>query len=117
MNKFLFIYRGDDEKDLSPEEMQGVMQQWMEWIGKAMEDGWMVAPGDALIPEGRVVRSDKSITDGPFAESKEVVGGYSIIQAESLEAASELAKDCPGLLNGGSVEIRQLAMVAVEPTT
>jgi hypothetical protein len=69
----------------------------------------MLDPGDALTPEGCVVNSTKVVTDGPFVESKEIVGGFSIVQAENVRAAAELAKGCPGLLTGGKVEVRRLA--------
>jgi hypothetical protein len=62
-----------------------------------------------LTPEGRLVDAKKVVTDGPFVESKEVLGGFSIVQADSLDAAAELAKGCPGLLFGGKVEVRPLA--------
>lgn len=110
MAKYMFVYRGGDG-DQSPEEMQETIGLWLKWIGQAMEEGWMVAPGEALKPEGKVVQSDKSITDGPFAESKELVGGYSVVEADSLEAASEHAKGCPGLLYGGTVEVREIAII------
>ncbi len=114
MAKFLFIYRGstDEYAGMSPEEMQENMNQWGRWIGEALQKGWMVDPGDALTPEGKVVQAKKVVTDGPFVESKEVLGGYSVVQADSLAAAAELAKGCPGLLVGGKVEVRPLAGLA-----
>jgi hypothetical protein len=110
MSKFLFIYRGGSSaaREMSPEEMQQHMKKWETWIGEAMQKGWMLDPGDALTPEGRVVNA-KVVTDGPFVEAKEVVGGFSIVQADSIDAAAQLAKGCPGLLVGGSVEVRVLA--------
>jgi hypothetical protein len=74
----------------------------------------MTDPGDALLPEGRVVTS-KVVTDGPFMESKEVLGGYSVVEAETADAAAKLAKGCPGLLVGGTVEVRRLAGYTVQP--
>ena len=67
MPKFMFVYRGGDEamKNASPEEMQQVMQSWMDWIQGGTEAGWMLDGGDALKPTGAVVSSDLSITDGP----------------------------------------------------
>jgi hypothetical protein len=111
MANFLFIYRGGNEeyRKLPPDEMQKLMQKWQEWIGGALQKGWMTNPGDALTPEGRVVNAKKVVTDGPFVESKEVIGGFSIVQADTIEAAAELAKGCPGLLTGGKVEVRPLA--------
>jgi hypothetical protein len=110
MAKFMFVYRGkpDAFAAMSPQEMQKHMDQWAAWIGQAMKEGWMLDPGDALNPEGKVVTA-KVVTDGPFVESKDVVGGFSIVQADSMEAAAKLAKGCPGLFGGGSVEVRQLA--------
>ncbi|HXY36120.1 MAG TPA: YciI family protein [Planctomycetaceae bacterium] len=115
MAKYLFVYRGapDAEAKMPPEQMQQVMQKWGAWIGEAMQKGWMVDPGDALLPEGRVVRG-KVVKDGPFVESKEVVGGYSVVEAPTIDAAAELAKGCPGLLYGGAVEVRTLAGLAAQ---
>jgi hypothetical protein len=111
MAKFLFVYRGgnDAESKMTPDEMQQYMHKWGTWIREALQKGWMVDPGDALTPEGRVVNAKKVVTDGPFVESKEIVGGYSIVQAGTIDAAAELAKGCPGLLAGGKVEVRSLA--------
>ncbi len=109
MAKFLFVYRNNTEDmcQPSPEEMQEVMAQWGGWfekLGAAIVDG-----GDGLLPDGKTLASDGTVTDGPFMEAKELVGGYSILQADSIEEAAEHAKGCPVLANGGSVEIRQLA--------
>jgi hypothetical protein len=110
MANFLFIYRnsGDNMGKLTPDEMQRQMQKWQAWITEGIQKGWMVEPGDALNKEGRVVGARKVVTDGPFVESKEIVGGFSIVTASSLDAAAELAKGCPGLAVGGSVEVRPL---------
>jgi hypothetical protein len=108
--KFLFVYRGAaaNVAKMTPEEMQQHLKKWEKWIGEAMQKGWMLDPGDALTPEGRVVGA-KVVTDGPFVESKEVVGGFSIIQADTIDAAAQLAKGCPGVSVGGTVEVRPLA--------
>lgn len=113
MPKFMFVYRGGHEgtEEASPEQMQQVMQMWMDWIQGGMEAGWMLDGGDGLKPEGAVVSPDLSVTDGPFAESKELVGGYSMVQAADLTAAIELAKDSPMTKSGGTVEVRELANV------
>ena len=109
MAKFLFVYRNtlEDQCQPSPEEMQEAMAKWGAWfekLGSAVIDG-----GDGLLPEGRTVKGDGTVTDGPFIEAKELVGGYSILQAESLEEAAGLSEGCPVLEMGGTVEIRQLA--------
>ena len=110
MTKFLFVYRGpgDVMAKMTPDEREQNMQRWMNWIREAMQKGWMLDPGDGLTQEGCVVNA-KAVTDGPFVESKEVVGGFSIVQADTLNAAAKLAKSCPALLKGGTVEIRRLA--------
>ena len=116
MAKYLFVYRGDGESasKMSPEEMQQHLKHWETWIGEGMKNGWMLDPGDALTPEGRVV-SAKVVTDGPFVESKEIVGGFSIVEADSVDAAAKLAKGCPGLQVGGKVEVRRLAGFGSKP--
>ena len=115
MANFLFVYRGNPEAmaTMPPEQIQQHLDKWRAWIGQAMQEGWMLDPGDALQSEGKVVKA-KLITDGPFVESKDVVGGYSIIQSDSMNAAATLAKGCPALLTGGSVEVRELAGYGVK---
>jgi hypothetical protein len=111
MPNYLFVYRGktDSGQGMSPEDMQQMMQKWGAWIGEAMQKGWMTNPGDGLLPEGKVVKAKNVVTDGPFVESKECVGGYSVVKADSIAAAAELAKGCPAIFYGGSVEVRTLA--------
>jgi hypothetical protein len=114
MQNFLFVYRGQpfDPSKMSPEQMQQSMARWMQWIEKGFAEGWLVDPGDALLPEGRVVDKNKTVTDGPFVESKEIVGGYSVIKAETIDEAVKLAKGNPNLAEGGRVEVRKMAGVA-----
>ena len=110
MSQFLFVYRNSAPSymTMTPEEMQQMLQKWQTWITDGIRKGWMVDAGDALKREGRVVNAKKVISDGPFIEVKELVGGYSIVQADTLDAAAELAKGCPIFLRGGSVEVRPL---------
>ena len=111
MANFLFVYRGgqDGHSKMTPDEIQGVMQKWTEWVGEGLAKGWMIDAGDALTEEGKVVHANKVVTDGPFVEAKEIVGGFSIVSANTIAAAAELAKGCPVLLAGGNVEVRALA--------
>ncbi len=110
MARFLFVYRNTSESygSMSPEEMQQMMQKWQSWISDGLRQGWMVDAGDGLKKEGRVLKGKKVVVDGPFTESKEILGGFSIVQADTLDAAAELAKSCPIFLRGGSVEVRPL---------
>lgn len=114
MPKFMFVYRESSAQpeDVSPEEMQKVFQSWMDWINSAMEAGWMVEAGDALKPEVKMVSAGMTITDGPFPESKELVGGYSMVEAADIEAAAKLTEGCPVFEVGGRVEVRELMNVS-----
>ena len=116
MAKYMFIYRSSAEQhanEMSPDQMQKIMEAWNAWIGKGMQEKWMENPGDALKGEGKIVNHDKLVSDGPFAESKEIVGGFSIIIADDLAAAAEIAKTCPAADSpGGSIEIREMAGMA-----
>lgn len=110
MAKFLFVYRNSTESyaSMSPEEMQQMLQKWQTWITESIRQGWMLDAGDGLKKEGRVVNAKKVVSDGPFIEVKELVGGFSIVQADTLNAAAEHAKGCPIFQRGGSVEVRPL---------
>jgi hypothetical protein len=108
MAKFLFVYRNraDAYYKSAPEEMQAMHQKWQAWVSEGLSKGWMLETGVGLRGEGRIVNAEKVISDGPFIEIKEVVGGFTTVEADSLDAAAELAKGCPVLLGGGSVEVR-----------
>ena len=106
MTEFVFLYRGA-QRPTSPEQMQRVMQRWMEWYKELTEQGRMVDRGQPLESGGKVVEAgSKTVVDGPFAEAKDLVGGFTIVQANDLAEAAELAKGCPVLDIGGSVEVR-----------
>ncbi len=109
MSNFMFLFRGG-ERPGSPEQMQAQMQKWMNWIQKLRDQGKYVA-GDPLQAGGKVLKSSKVITDGPFAEGKEVVGGYFLVRAETLDEAAQMAKDCPIFETGGSVEVRPVQVI------
>lgn len=113
MKDFLFLYRSDLHTlaNRSPEEMQANTQKWMDWIGGIAAQNKLTARGDRLHPAGKVVRPDHLITDGPYTELKESLGGYSVVKAASLDEATELAKGCPIFLAGGSVEVREISVM------
>jgi hypothetical protein len=112
MKDFMFIFRGAaDQYDFSAEQMQQHMQKWMVWIDELKAKDRYVA-GEPLTPEGKIVKGAKAlVTDGPFTESKELVGGFFIVRASSLQEATELAKGCPDLPLNGSVEVREVMKV------
>ncbi len=109
MKDFMLIFTtGEGSANFSPEEMQGNMQQWFDWINGLKANGIYVS-GEALLPGGKTVKGAEGIvTDGPFAESKEVVGGYFIIKAETIDEAADIAKASPDLPYGGGVEVREV---------
>ena len=110
---FMLLLRGGiSHRDLSPEQFQHHIERYMSWIDKLRRDGHFVA-GEPLDESGKVLsgKDGNIITDGPFAESKEEVGGYFIIRASDLEAAVELAKGCPIFANNGTVEVRPIQSV------
>ena len=113
MRQFLYLFRGGDSGS-SPEEMQESMQKWAKWIEDLSKEGKFVS-GLPLDQEGKVLEGNSRVlTDGPFTEGKEVVGGYSIVNAENLDEAVELTKGCPIFETGGSVEIRKLLSMEME---
>lgn len=106
MNEFVFLYRGG-KAGRSPELAQQMMQKWMAWLKELAEKGHIKDRGQPLEPVGKLVNGKrKNITDGPFVESKDVVGGYTLILAKDLDEAAELSKGCPILEVDGQVEVR-----------
>jgi hypothetical protein len=109
----MFLFRGNDwQKGLSPEEMQRIAGQWMAWFERLTAQGKAVA-GSHLELEGKVVsgKNGRSVSDGPFAESKEAVGGYFLLNVSTLEEAVAIAQQCPGLDYGAQIEVRPVAEI------
>ena len=106
MSEFLYIYRGGERAN-TPEESEKVMQRWVAWMTELGQKGHMKDRGQPLEAEGKVVKGkQKVITDGPYAETKDVVGGYTLVEARDLAQAADLAKGCPIFDTGGMVEVR-----------
>lgn len=110
MNDFLFLFRrSETESSLqSPEQMQAITQKWMDWVGEIKAAGKLVDRGNRLLKGGNVLAPGGLVTDGPFMELKEAVGGYIMVRSDDLAGATELAKGCPILKLGGKVEVRQV---------
>ncbi|HEY8929665.1 MAG TPA: YciI family protein [Mucilaginibacter sp.] len=110
MKDFLFVYWNDykNQPKGSPEELQAVTQKWIDWIGSIAAQNKLVDRGNRLGSDGRVVKPGNVVTDGPYTELKEFIGGYSLIKAESYDEAVEIAKGCPIFAFGGSVEVRDI---------
>jgi hypothetical protein len=108
MKEFLLLLRENIEayKSMTPEEMQKEIESHIKWVENLSKNGHFKG-GHPLEPGGTTLKG-KLVTDGPFIESKEGVSGYYFLLASNLEEATELAKGCPTLQIGGSVEVRPL---------
>ena len=104
LSEYLVISRGQWDKDVSREDIQNAIDQFYVWLGRLVDEGKM-KPGQRLATTGKTV-SRKSVTDGPFGETKEVIGGYWFIVAGSLEEAAQIAAGNPCLNCGLFYEIR-----------
>src|SRR5205823_3189110 len=108
MSEFTFLFRGRDTS-ASPEQMQKTMEKWVAWMKDFDAKGHIKDQGHPLELTGKVVRGkQKIVNDGPYAEAKDVVGGYMVIEAKDLAYAAELSKGCPILEVEGSVEVRPI---------
>jgi hypothetical protein len=106
MSEYVFLYRGA-ERPTSAQDAQQVMQKWIDWMKDLGAKGHIKDRGQPLEPTGKVVQGrQKTVTDGPFAETKDLVGGYSLIEARDLDQAAELSKGCPIFERNGFVEVR-----------
>lgn len=110
MKDFMMLFHSEPNPNMqpSPEEIQAEVKAWQDWMGGISAQNKLKNPGEALGFEGKVMHADGSITDGPYAELKEMVGGFIIVKAATIEEATKLANGCPVLENGGKVEIRDI---------
>jgi hypothetical protein len=89
--------------------MQQSMQKWVAWFKELGEKGVIKDPGNPLEASGKVVRGQrKEVYDGPYAEAKDLVNGYVLIETPTIDKAVELSKGCPIFEDGGSVEVRPI---------
>ena len=111
-NGYMLIFRGTDwHNGMSAEEAQQVTNGMMEWF-KRLTDSGKATAGAPLEVEGKVLSGKNGkviVSDGPFLESKEAIGGFFMLQVGSMDEAVAIAKQCPGLAYGLRVEVRQLA--------
>ena len=113
MSEFVYLYRGG-ERGRSPERMQEMMQKWIAWLKDLAAKGHIKDQGHPLERSGKLVKGkQKTVTDGPFAEAKDVVGGYTLIEARDLNQAVELSKGCPILEVDGDVEVRPVMKLSM----
>jgi hypothetical protein len=118
MSEYVLLYRNTAEAREAamgtPERTQASMARWRSWMETLAANGQLKNRGIALEMRSQVVRAPKSKPiDGPFAETKEVVGGFSVIEARDIEHAAEIAAGCPIVQSGGSVEVRPVKPIPV----
>jgi hypothetical protein len=93
------------------EEKKILTKKWMDWIGGIAAQNKLTDRGNRLESSGKVLKSSNVITNGPFSEIKESIGGYSIVKAGTYDEAVEIAKGCPVFSVGGVVEIREISVL------
>lgn len=112
MKNYLLILRDHEERweRFSPDEMQRTIEKFVAWNKSLSDDGRFIGAGKLTGDLGTTVRSRDGdlVVDGPFSEAKEAIAGYFAVRADSMEEAEGLAKGCPILTYGGSVEVREL---------
>ena len=111
MSQYLYLYRmaaaARQEAVGTPERAQQSMQRWMTWMQELDANGHLKDRGQPLEKTGKVVRGpQKTVTDGPYTEAKDLVGGFTIVEARDIDQAVELSRGCPIFDGGGSVEVR-----------
>ena len=108
MSEFVYLYRSGARPSRSPEQTQQEMQRWMAWLKDLTDKGHIKDPGHPLERAGKLVTGKaRTVTDGPFAEAKDLVGGYTLVQAADLAQATSLAAGCPIFeIADGTVEVR-----------
>jgi hypothetical protein len=111
MDEFILIFRHENATGIvSPEQMQIWMKQTMDWIDGIAAKGKYVGGNGLPFDDAKVVRHQNLVTNGPFGEIKETIGGYIVVRAESVNEAVEFAKGSPVLQGeGNSVEVRKIA--------
>ena len=118
MSDFVFLFRATEEEQHgamgTPERAQQSLQAWLGWIRDLEAKGHLKDRGQPLQPAGKVVRgSKKVVTDGPYAEAKDLLLGFIVIEARDMAQAVALSTACPMLAGSGSVEIRPVGTLAL----
>jgi hypothetical protein len=113
MKEFVLLFRQPtlDYDKVSEEERNALTKKWQEWIGNIDGQGQLSNYGMRLSTDGKVLKPGGVITDGPFVEIRERLGGFIVVRAETIEDATTIAHGCPALEKGGTVEIRPIFMM------
>lgn len=108
---YMLLFRGTNwDKELSPEQLQKVVADWMAWFERLSQQGKVIS-GHPLTYQGKLISGHKGqvVADGPFAESKEAIGGYFYLRVADMDEAIAIGQQCPGLDYGCVVEVREVA--------
>ena len=112
MSQFMLFVRGgsDLSVNLSPEQIQESIKKYSAWAQKLRGEGKLVSAEKLKDKTGMQLskKNGQIVIDGPFAETKETIGGYFIIEAADMDEALEISKDCPAVTEGGLVELREV---------
>jgi len=110
--KYMLIFHGGSYKGLSPEEAQKLTQKWFAWVESLQKQG-KYKSGEPLMPGGKMLsrKNGSIVVDGPFAESKEEVAGYFVVEASNLDEAVQMSREYPDFSVGGKVEVREVRKI------
>jgi len=116
VSEFVYLFRNPEseqrERMETPERAQETMKSWLSWMRELESKGHLKERGQPLDRTGKVVRGNKKlVSDGPYAEAKDLVSGFIVVQAKDLAEAAEIAKGCPILAGEGAVEVRPVMKV------
>lgn len=112
MPSYMLLLHSDPThwREMSPQDMQKALEKFVAWRRKLQASGILVSSHKLTDDAGKVMRGGKQIrvTDGPYSEAKEVLGGYFLIKANNYEAAIDCSRECPAMEYGGTIELRQV---------
>jgi hypothetical protein len=113
MNEFLLIFRRDADFDvqLTSDNSPEILKQWQDWMGGMAAQNKLADRGNRLDDAGKVIKAGNIVTNGAYVEVKELIAGYTMIRASSLDEATEIGKGCPILKVGGNVEVRPIVQM------
>jgi hypothetical protein len=116
MKDFALIFRNEagNEAKVTPELFATLLTDWQNWVGGIASQGKLTSPGSRLGFDGRSIKPGNTVATGPYAEIKETLRGFHIVKTDSMDEAIEIAKGCPILTIGGSVEVRDIIPMNAE---
>jgi|SRR6185312_12930345 len=110
MKEFALLFRNEagNETKITPELLEELTANWQQWVGGIAAQGKLVSPGNRLGFDGRSLKPGNIVSTGPYAEVKDTLRGFHVVKADTIEEATGIAKGCPILTVGGTVEVRDI---------